>query len=179
MVISGGNHDPALRLEAPGDLIEAFDIHTIGTMRRKDSALHVDAHLVPVPGPEGPNPGSASGPANRWWRERDRSGRSVIIPTGRHGYIGNREWAAGVRLLRNRDTQDHAVPPEALCCPLSASKSFRAPGDSEHAKALLCAHRESLRRHHADGVVRCLIALAIRRLLRCRRRRTGWRVARR
>jgi exonuclease SbcD len=53
VVISGGNHDPALRLEAPGDLVEAFDIHTIGTVRRKDGAVDVDAHLVPVPGPNG------------------------------------------------------------------------------------------------------------------------------
>lgn len=53
VVISGGNHDPALRLEAPGDLVEAFDIHTIGTVRRKDGAVDVDAHLVPVPGPDG------------------------------------------------------------------------------------------------------------------------------
>jgi exonuclease SbcD len=51
VVISGGNHDPALRLEAPGDLVEAFDIHTIGTVRRKNGAVDVEAHLVPVPGP--------------------------------------------------------------------------------------------------------------------------------
>lgn len=53
VVISGGNHDPALRLEAPGDLIEAFDIHTIGTVRRKAGEVDIDAHLVPVPGPGG------------------------------------------------------------------------------------------------------------------------------
>ncbi|MBL6427750.1 MAG: exonuclease SbcCD subunit D [Maritimibacter sp.] len=53
VVISGGNHDPALRLEAPGDLIEAFDIHTIGTVRRRNGAVDVDAHLVPVPGLDG------------------------------------------------------------------------------------------------------------------------------
>ncbi|MEC7795462.1 MAG: exonuclease SbcCD subunit D [Pseudomonadota bacterium] len=52
VVISGGNHDPALRLEAPGDLVEAFDIHTIGTVRRKNGAVDVEAHLVPVPGPD-------------------------------------------------------------------------------------------------------------------------------
>lgn len=53
VVISGGNHDPALRLEAPGDLIEAFDIHTIGTVRRKAGEIDLDAHLVPVPGAHG------------------------------------------------------------------------------------------------------------------------------
>lgn len=53
VVISGGNHDPALRLEAPGALVEGLGIHTIGTVRRRDGAVDVDAHLVPVPGPGG------------------------------------------------------------------------------------------------------------------------------
>lgn len=53
VVISGGNHDPALRLEAAGDLIGALDIHTIGTVRRKDGAVDIDAHMVAVPGPDG------------------------------------------------------------------------------------------------------------------------------
>lgn len=53
VVISGGNHDPALRLEAPGDLLEGFDIHAIGTVRRKDGEIDIDAHLIPVTGPDG------------------------------------------------------------------------------------------------------------------------------
>lgn len=53
VVISGGNHDPALRLEAPGALFEGFDIHTIGTVRRSGDTVDIDAHLVAVPGPEG------------------------------------------------------------------------------------------------------------------------------
>ena len=53
VVISSGNHDPALRLEAAGDLIDALDIHTIGTVRRKDGAVDIDAHMVAVPGPDG------------------------------------------------------------------------------------------------------------------------------
>lgn len=53
VVISGGNHDPALRLEAPGDLLKGFDIHTIGTVRRKGGQVDVDAHLISVPGPDG------------------------------------------------------------------------------------------------------------------------------
>lgn len=52
-VISGGNHDPALRLEAPADLFESLDIHAIGTVRRRGSAVDIKAHLVPVPGPDG------------------------------------------------------------------------------------------------------------------------------
>ena len=52
-VISGGNHDPALRLEAPADLFESLDIHAIGTVRRRGSVVDIKAHLVPVPGPDG------------------------------------------------------------------------------------------------------------------------------
>jgi exonuclease SbcD len=48
VVISGGNHDPALRLEAPNDLLEGFDIHTVGTLRRRDGKVDLDAHLIPV-----------------------------------------------------------------------------------------------------------------------------------
>ena len=52
-VISGGNHDPALRLEAPADIYETLDIHALGTVRRKAGAVDLDAHLVPVPGAGG------------------------------------------------------------------------------------------------------------------------------
>lgn len=53
IVISGGNHDPALRLEAAADLIEGFDIHVIGTMRRHGGEIDINAHLIPVTGPDG------------------------------------------------------------------------------------------------------------------------------
>ena len=53
IVISGGNHDPALRLEAPQDLFQGFDIHAIGTVRRRGAVVDTEAHLVPVPGPDG------------------------------------------------------------------------------------------------------------------------------
>ncbi|WEX12284.1 exonuclease subunit SbcD [Chelativorans sp. AA-79] len=53
IVISGGNHDPALRLEAPGDLFEGLDIHTFGTVRRRGGTVDAKEHLVPVPGPTG------------------------------------------------------------------------------------------------------------------------------
>lgn len=52
-VISGGNHDPALRLEAPADLFQSLDIHAIGTVRRQDGALDARQHLVAIPGPDG------------------------------------------------------------------------------------------------------------------------------
>lgn len=52
-VISGGNHDPALRLEAPADLFQSLDIHAIGTVRRQDGALDARQHLVAIPGLDG------------------------------------------------------------------------------------------------------------------------------
>lgn len=48
VIISGGNHDPALRLEAPGPLYEGFDIHAVGTMGRLDGEIDMDKHLIPV-----------------------------------------------------------------------------------------------------------------------------------
>lgn len=48
VVMSGGNHDPALRLEAPADLFQGFDIHVFGTLRRQGAAVDAAAHLVPV-----------------------------------------------------------------------------------------------------------------------------------
>ncbi|MCA1334428.1 exonuclease SbcCD subunit D [Pseudooceanicola marinus] len=53
IILTGGNHDPALRLEAPGDVLGSLDIHTIGTVLRKDGAVDLDRHLIPVPGPDG------------------------------------------------------------------------------------------------------------------------------
>lgn len=52
-VISGGNHDPALRLEAPADLLASLDIHAIGTVRRQSGALNAQEHLIEIPGPDG------------------------------------------------------------------------------------------------------------------------------
>ncbi|WP_417241362.1 exonuclease SbcCD subunit D [Celeribacter sp.] len=53
IVMSGGNHDPALRLEAPDDLFKGFDIHALGTVRRKGDKIDLDAHLIPVPAADG------------------------------------------------------------------------------------------------------------------------------
>jgi exonuclease SbcD len=52
-VISGGNHDPALRLEAPADLLESLDIHAVGTVRRQAGVLDSREHLIAIPGPNG------------------------------------------------------------------------------------------------------------------------------
>lgn len=53
IVISGGNHDPALRLEAPADLLEGFDIHVVGTVARREGQVDLATHLIPVKGPDG------------------------------------------------------------------------------------------------------------------------------
>jgi DNA repair protein SbcD/Mre11 len=53
IVISGGNHDPALRLEAPADLLQGFDIHVVGTVARQGASVDLGTHLIPVRGPDG------------------------------------------------------------------------------------------------------------------------------
>ncbi len=53
IVISGGNHDPALRLEAPADLFQGFDIHVVGTVARQGDAVDLGTHLIPIRGPDG------------------------------------------------------------------------------------------------------------------------------
>lgn len=46
VVVTAGNHDPAGRIDAPGPLVAALGVHTIGTVRRRDGALDLDRHLV-------------------------------------------------------------------------------------------------------------------------------------
>ncbi len=46
VVVIGGNHDSAARLEAPADLLGAFAVHVVGGMAAGDEAL--DRYLVPV-----------------------------------------------------------------------------------------------------------------------------------
>ncbi|WP_417259988.1 exonuclease SbcCD subunit D [Celeribacter sp.] len=53
IIMSGGNHDPALRLEAPADLIKGFDIHAVGTVQRTDGKIDIDSHLIAVLAPDG------------------------------------------------------------------------------------------------------------------------------
>ena len=52
-VITGGNHDPAGRLEAPSTLLAALDVHVFATLRREGEALRPEQHMVPLPGPDG------------------------------------------------------------------------------------------------------------------------------
>lgn len=53
VVISGGNHDPAHRLEAPQDVLAALDVHVLGTVHRRDGRILIEDHLVPVIGDGG------------------------------------------------------------------------------------------------------------------------------
>lgn len=53
IVISGGNHDPAHRLEAPQDLLLALDVHILSTVHRQDGEIVIKDHLIPVIGADG------------------------------------------------------------------------------------------------------------------------------
>jgi exonuclease SbcD len=49
MIVTAGNHDPAGRLEAPRPVLSALGIHAVGTVARRDGAIDLDRHLVPLP----------------------------------------------------------------------------------------------------------------------------------
>lgn len=49
IVLVGGNHDSAGRLEAPGPLLEVFGVRVVGSLpRRADGAIDADRLLVPL-----------------------------------------------------------------------------------------------------------------------------------
>ncbi|MBQ4826908.1 exonuclease subunit SbcD [Leisingera sp. HS039] len=54
IVISGGNHDPARRLEAPRTLMAPLDMHVVGAVHRirvsetGELVIDIDKHLVPI-----------------------------------------------------------------------------------------------------------------------------------
>lgn len=48
IVLLAGNHDPAGRLEAPRALFELAGVHSVGVMARREGALDLDAHLLPI-----------------------------------------------------------------------------------------------------------------------------------
>jgi len=48
IVITAGNHDAAGRLEAPRALLEAIGVHVVGNVRRRDGAVDLSHHLVPL-----------------------------------------------------------------------------------------------------------------------------------
>jgi DNA repair protein SbcD/Mre11 len=47
-VIVAGNHDPALRLEAPAALLRRIGVHVVGVMHRRDGEIDLARHLVPL-----------------------------------------------------------------------------------------------------------------------------------
>ena len=48
VVVVAGNHDSAMRLEAPHPLLAAFDVQVVGNVRRRDGVIEADRHLVPL-----------------------------------------------------------------------------------------------------------------------------------
>lgn len=48
IVLTAGNHDAAGRLEAPSPLLEAIGVRVVGNVRRREGALAIERHLVPV-----------------------------------------------------------------------------------------------------------------------------------
>jgi exonuclease SbcD len=54
VVVIAGNHDSAARLEAPRDVLAAFDVRIVGTVNRDESGrLAADELLVPLRGKDG------------------------------------------------------------------------------------------------------------------------------
>lgn len=54
MVLIGGNHDSPSKLDAPHELLRAFDLHLVGSIsRNKDGQLETDRLLVPLHDNEG------------------------------------------------------------------------------------------------------------------------------
>lgn len=54
MVLIGGNHDSPSKLDAPHELLRAFDLHLVGSISRdKDGNLETDRLLVPLHDNEG------------------------------------------------------------------------------------------------------------------------------
>lgn len=54
VVVIAGNHDSPARLEAPRDLLAAFDVRVVGRVERTgDGRVRTDGLLVPLRGPDG------------------------------------------------------------------------------------------------------------------------------
>lgn len=47
-IMVAGNHDAAGRIEAPQPLFAALGVHAVGIIHRRDGAIDLDRHLVPV-----------------------------------------------------------------------------------------------------------------------------------
>jgi exonuclease SbcD len=47
-ILTAGNHDAASRIEAPRDLLAAFNVHVVGNIRRQQDQTSADHHLIPI-----------------------------------------------------------------------------------------------------------------------------------
>lgn len=47
-ILTAGNHDAASRLEAPRDLLAAFNVHVVGNIRRQQGQTLPHHHLIPI-----------------------------------------------------------------------------------------------------------------------------------
>jgi exonuclease SbcD len=47
-IMVAGNHDPAGRLEAPAALLRTIGVHVVGLIHRREGAIDLDSHLVPL-----------------------------------------------------------------------------------------------------------------------------------
>lgn len=49
VVITAGNHDSGMRLEAPSSLLECFKVHVVGTVRHlDDGTTDYERHIIPI-----------------------------------------------------------------------------------------------------------------------------------
>ncbi|QGM99342.1 exonuclease SbcCD subunit D [Methylocystis parvus] len=138
IALLAGNHDPAGRLEAPRALFELAGVRSIGAIARRDGAVDLDIHLLPIRDAAGdtgahilavPYPRAADLPVagadvtgssivwgvRRLYREtvdaaRARVGASPLILTGHlHVAGGTESEGAERRILVGGE---HAAPPD-------------------------------------------------------------------
>ena len=48
IILIAGNHDPALRLEAPEAVLRELGVHVVGTLHRDANGVDMDRHLIPM-----------------------------------------------------------------------------------------------------------------------------------
>ncbi|MDJ0448527.1 exonuclease SbcCD subunit D [Methylocystis sp. JR02] len=137
IALLAGNHDPAGRLEAPRALFEIAGVHSVGVIARREGALDLSTHLLPIRDSSGavgahllalPYPRAAdlpiagvdvAGSATVWgvralYREavdaaRAKIGGAPLILTGHLHIAGGLESEGERRILVGGE---HAAPPD-------------------------------------------------------------------
>lgn len=103
-VMTSGNHDPVGRLEAPSAVLEALDVHVVGTLRRSADEIDVAHHMIPLP--------DATGEIRAWacavpfLRAADLPGLSFSVNESRTSPIV--DAARRLHLEMARSARDHA-----------------------------------------------------------------------